>query len=62
MKQSPLPSPLTQQERHAIGRCCALIRERYVDTGTARGAFRVATNTDTIWIEHYFALEAMLAL
>lgn len=53
---------LTPDERRAVETCQKLIRARHLTDGTARGAFRMATNTREAWIEHYFVLEAMLAL
>ncbi len=53
---------LTAAERQAVVRCQQLIRARQLNAGTAAGAFQVATNAGEAWVEHYFALEAMIAL
>lgn len=59
---TPLDKLTVAEERQAVEKCLALIQARRLDRGVAKGAFRVATNTGAAWIEHYFALEAMLAL
>ena len=58
----PLDKLTVPEERQAVEKCLTLIQARRLDKGTAKGAFRMATNTGDAWIEHYFVLEAMLAL
>lgn len=58
----PQNTPDDSGERQAVEACLRLIEARRLTTGTARGAFRMATNTENAWIEHYVNLEAMLAL
>ncbi len=49
-------------ERRAVQKCLSLLAARRLERGNAKGAFCVAPNAPKLWVEHYFALEATLAL
>ena len=56
---------LTSAESTAVSNCQTLIRNRYLTFGTPpQGAFQMATNNadNSVWIQQYFALEAVIAL